>query len=445
MTKTLQTQAHAQAQAALAVEGAPAGMSIDWDLRGGARELWALLPGLAAPNVVLGLGAPLLQAAGAQVDGYAAFERLSHGRYTLPATPHALWTLVTGPHAGAVFETAERLKRELAPLLRVAEATSLFNYRQGRDLTGYVDGTANPQGDEAWAAVLLPDGPLRGGSFALVQRWLHFRERFAALPPQARDDTMGRRLADNEEMADAPESAHIKRTEQEDFDPPAFMLRRSMPWGDARRHGLQFIAFMNSLDKSERMLRRMLGLEDGLADALLGHTQAETGAYYFVPPVQGARLLLPAPQWPAAAPAPEPARYEVQRIRLRDNGPLVLEGEFTVAGQPAGGQVLCRCGLSRNKPWCDTSHRSAGFEALPGLPRANAGPGAQTPAARSRCVALQPVADGPLVVHGTVDLTDRDGGLLSCETGPTLCRCGHSANKPFCDGSHARVGFCAPE
>ena len=53
--------------------------------------------------------------------------------------------------------------------------------------------------------------------------------------------------------------------------------------------------------------------------------------------------------------------------------------------------------------------------------------------------------DGPLVVHGTVDLTDRDGGLLSCETGPTLCRCGHSANKPFCDGSHARVGFCAPE
>ena len=429
-----------QAQAALAVEGAPAAMSIEWDLRGGAQALWTLLPSLAAPDVVLGLGEPLLQAAGAQVPGYAGFERLSHGRHTLPATPHALWTWVPGPSASAVFETAERLKRLLAPHLRVAEATTLFSYRQGRDLTGYVDGTANPQGDEAWAAALVPDGPMQGGSFALVQRWLHFRERFAALPQAERDDTIGRRLADNEEMADAPESAHIKRTEQEDFDPPAFMLRRSMPWGDARRHGLQFIAFMSSLDKSQRMLRRMMGLEDGVADALLGHSQAETGAYYFVPPVRGGHLLLPAAQWPAAAPAPVAPSFEVQRIRLRDNGPLVLEGDFTVAGVPAAGQVLCRCGLSKDKPWCDASHRGAGFEA----PRCAAA--AAAPQTRvSRTVAIQPVADGPLVVHGTVDLTDRDGALISRETGPTLCRCGHSANKPYCDGSHARVGFCAPE
>ena len=432
------------AQSALAAEGVSAAMSIEWDLRGPPQALWALLPGLAAPDVVLGLGEPLLQAVAAQVPGYAAYERLSHGRHTLPATPHALWTLVPGASASAVFETSERLKRQLAPHLRVAEATPLFNYRQGRDLTGYVDGSANPQGDEAWAAALVPEGPLQGASFALVQRWLHFRERFAALPQAERDDTIGRRLADNEEMEDAPASAHIKRTEQEDFEPPAFMLRRSMPWGDVRRHGLQFMAYMSSLDKAQRMLRRMMGLEDGVADALLGHSQAETGAYYFVPPVREGRLVLPAARLPAAEPAAqaEPGRYDVQRIRLRENGPLVLEGDFTVAGVPAAGQVLCRCGLSRNKPWCDASHRAAAFQA--------AGEGAAVPLQAgavppSRSVAIQPVADGPLVVNGTVDIANRDGTLLSRETGPTLCRCGQSANKPYCDGSHARVGFYAPE
>ncbi len=429
-----------RAQAAITVEGAPAAMSIEWDLRGDAAALWHLLPTLAAPDVVLGLGAPLLQAVAAQLPGYADYERLSHGRHTLPATPHALWTLIPGSSASAVFETAERLKQQLVPHLRVAEATTLFSYRQGRDLTGYLDGTANPKGDEAWAAALVPDGPLQGGSFALVQRWLHFRERFAALPQAERDDTVGRRLADNEEMDDAPASAHIKRTEQEDYDPPAFMLRRSMPWGDARRHGLQFIAFMSDLGKSQRMLRRMMGLEDGVADALLDHSQAETGACYFVPPVVDGRLVLPPAQVPAAQPAPAPPHFECQQIRLRENGPLVLEGDFTLAGVPAGGNVLCRCGLSNNKPWCDASHRGTGFQALGEL-----APAPASTTSPSRTVLIQPVADGPLVVHGTVDIVGRSGALISRDTGPTLCRCGQSANKPYCDGSHARVGFRAPE
>ena len=132
----------------------------------------------------------------------------------------------------------------------------------------------------------------------------------------------------------------------------------------------------------------------------------------------------------APTPAPAPAPAPVATGPEDDMGFI----------WPAGGQVLCRCGLSKDKPWCDASHRGAGFEA----PRCAAA--AAAPQTRvSRTVAIQPVADGPLVVHGTVDLTDRDGALISRETGPTLCRCGHSANKPYCDGSHARVGFCAPE
>lgn len=427
-------------QAAIGIEGALSAMSLEWDLRGDAAALWAVLPGLVAEGVVVGLGGPLLDAVGAHVPGYRPFERLQQGRHTLPATPHALWTLALGASPGEVFQRAEALKQRLAAHLRVSEARTMFSYRQGRDLTGYQDGTANPRGDEAWAAALIEDGPFEHGSFALVQRWLHFRERFAALPQAERDLTIGRTLEGDVEMDDAPPTAHIKRTEQEDFDPPAFLLRRSMPWGDLRRHGLVFIAFASDLSKPERMLRRMVGLEDGLQDALLGHSQAETGAYYFVPPVADGRLLLPAaqPRPAVAAPAaPMPAR---STLTLREHGPLLLAGNFVVAGVPMVRGALCRCGRSADKPFCDGSHAAAGFVAAGGCAAfTGQGRGAARP------VIVQPVADGPLVVQGAVELCAADGASLGTVEGPTLCRCGHSANKPFCDGAHARVGFCASE
>ncbi len=427
-------------QAAIGIEGAPSAMSLEWDLRGGAAALWTQLPSLVAEGVVVGLGAPLLDAAGATVPGFRSFERLQHGRHAMPATPHALWTLVLGASPGEVFQRAETLKQQLAAHLRVAEARTMFSYRQGRDLTGYQDGTANPHGDEAWAAALIDGGPFDRGSFALVQRWLHFRERFAALPQAERDLTIGRTLEGDVEMDDAPPTAHIKRTEQEDYEPPAFMLRRSMPWGDLRRHGLVFIAFASDLTKPERMLRRMVGLEDGLQDALLGHSQAETGAYYFVPPVADGRLVLPAAQPMPAAAVPASATATRNTITLREHGPLLLSGDFVVDGKPVARGALCRCGRSANKPFCDGSHGAAGFAAA-----GDCAPLAGPARVASRPVIVQAVADGPLVVHGAVELCAAGGASLGSVDGPTLCRCGHSANKPFCDGAHARVGFCAPE
>ncbi len=439
--------AHAEVQSALEVEGAAAGMSMEWDLRGDAQPLWATLSSLAREGVVIGVGAPLLQAVGAQVAGLLPYARLVHGRHALPETQHALWTLVLGAGPGVVFEQAEQLKQALSPFLRLAEATSLFSYRSGRDLTGYRDGSANPEGDAAREAALIADGPLRAGSFALVQRWLHFRERFQALPVAQRDRVIGRTLEQDEEMDDAPPSAHIKRTEQEDFDPPAFMLRRSMPWGDARRHGLQFIAFMSDLGKSQAMLERMLGLSDGIADALLEHSQAETGAYYLVPPVREGRLVLPGSPGSSSSPheaadtEPEQDLPVSNLIRLRENGALALEGNFCVAGEPQRRAELCRCGASLRKPYCDGSHSAAGFTAAGELARLPLPPAS---AAGGR-VDIQPIADGPLVVCGTVELLGAGDAVTRFQTGPTLCRCGQSANKPYCDGSHARTGFRAPD
>ena len=119
-------------QPALALEGAGAGVSMEWDLRGDAQALWSGLAQLAREDVVIGIGAPLLAAAGADMAGLQTYPRRVCGRHTLPATQHALWTLVLGPTPGAVFERAEQLKQALTPwlqLLRMWRAIVPFGRR----------------------------------------------------------------------------------------------------------------------------------------------------------------------------------------------------------------------------------------------------------------------------------------------------------------------------
>ncbi|MBK6395169.1 MAG: CDGSH iron-sulfur domain-containing protein [Betaproteobacteria bacterium] len=97
--------------------------------------------------------------------------------------------------------------------------------------------------------------------------------------------------------------------------------------------------------------------------------------------------------------------------------------------------ALCRCGASRNKPFCDGSHTKAGF-VDPGLLPASAAP-ASDAAGRVR---VTPLPDGPLKCEGPLTLAATDGRTSTAD--PTfLCRCGHSGNKPYCDGTHKRIGF----
>jgi putative iron-dependent peroxidase len=279
------------AQPSLFREGALAGHSLEWDLAGDPKEALSKLAALDPAGAVIGLGAPLVAAVGKTIPGFSAFENLE-GRVSMPSTQKALWAYVLDDTPGQAFSRAEALHRLVDGPFQLAETQPVFRYRDGRDLTGYLDGTANPKDDEAVAAALIPDGERAGGSFALVQRYVHFRSRFERLSQDARDAVVGRRLSDNEEMDDAPETSHVKRTDQEGYDEPAFMLRRSMPWGDLRTHGLLFVAFIADLRTMDLVLRRMCGLVDGESDALLKYTQAETGAYYYCPPLAGGRLNL---------------------------------------------------------------------------------------------------------------------------------------------------------
>jgi len=109
-----------------------------------------------------------------------------------------------------------------------------------------------------------------------------------------RDNIIGRRLSDNEELDDAPVSAHVKRTAQESFDPEAFVVRRSMPWANVGGEGLMFVAFGKSLDAFEAQLRRMTGQEDKIVDSLFRFTRPISGSYFWCPPISNGRLDLTA-------------------------------------------------------------------------------------------------------------------------------------------------------
>lgn len=245
------------------------------------------------PGVTVGLGAPLVRALGANVPGLHDFEAVAAPGASFPSTQGALWASVDGADAGEALHRARALTAQLGEVFSVDEDVAAFVYAGGRDLTGYEDGTENPKGKRAAeVALVAAPPPLAGSSFVAVQRWVHALGHFDALPAKVRDDVIGRSRETNEELARAPASAHVKRTAQESFRPHAFMLRRSMPWGDVGAHGLYFVAYGASLSPFERVLRRMAGLEDGVVDGLLRFSRPVTGGAYWCPPVARARLVL---------------------------------------------------------------------------------------------------------------------------------------------------------
>jgi porphyrinogen peroxidase len=136
-------------------------------------------------------------------------------------------------------------------------------------------------------------GPgLDGSSYVAVQQWVHDFDAFEALAEQDRDHHFGRRREGNEEIENSPTWAHVKRTAQESFEPPAFMLRRSMPWVMSTQAGLFFVAFGCSHDAFERQMRRMAGLEDGVVDAMFRISRPVNGAYFWCPPLRDGKLDL---------------------------------------------------------------------------------------------------------------------------------------------------------
>ena len=137
---------------------------------------------------------------------------------------------------------------------------------------------------------------------------------------------------------------------------------------------------------------------------------------------------------------PQETPPKVNLARVRENGPLAVHGDVALAGHGAAFRLtLCRCGKSANKPYCDGAHAREGFAAT-GEPATK---DSKVLARRDGTVTITPREDGPLVVSGSLEIGSGTGRTIDrCEK-TALCRCGASQNKPFCDGTHAKIGFRA--
>lgn len=128
----------------------------------------------------------------------------------------------------------------------------------------------------------------------------------------------------------------------------------------------------------------------------------------------------------------------VNVVRVRENGPLALHAPLSIADQDAGLRAtLCRCGASQHKPYCDGSHTVIGFTASGEAPTQAFEP----LAVRNGPLTVTPQTDGPLRVQGPLEVVTGTGRTVLCTSEAYLCRCGGSGHKPFCDGTHKKIGF----
>ena len=297
-----------KAQAGILAPLPEQGRYVFFTLAGSGAALTSALSKLQATavdgKVVVGIGLQVLQKMGKQLSLMREFPHLKGAMFEAPSTPYALCLWLRSDQRGELLAITAKLASMLAPAFKIDHAVDTFLHERtasghGRDLTGYEDGTENPEADAAVAASITAgqgEG-VDGSSFWALQQWMHDYAAFGRMSVNEQDNTVGRRCSDNEELEDAPESAHVKRTAQESFEPEAFVVRRSMPWWSVSpqgedHSGLMFSAFGCSFNAFEAQMRRMLGMDDGISDALFTFSRPLTGSYFWCPPVKDGQLDL---------------------------------------------------------------------------------------------------------------------------------------------------------
>lgn len=205
----------------------------------------------------------------------------------VPATQGDLLLWLQGSDRGFLFDRAMTCFKLLRDDFDIQLEIQAFVYHDMRDLSGFVDGIGNPEGEKALAAALVPAGhPGEGGSFMLTQKWVHDLDAFNALSVEEQEHVFGRTKADAVEFdeADMPANAHVGRTDISHDGVPQKIWRRSVPYGGVSEHGLYFVAFSCELDRLDYLLRNMYGMNgDGIRDRLLEFTRPVTSSWWYAP------------------------------------------------------------------------------------------------------------------------------------------------------------------
>lgn len=245
-------------------------------------------------RTVVGLSASLCKTLGIKAPKeLRAFQTPVGSKLKLPETPVDLLVWLRGTPAqdrGDLLGISRQVQALLGDAFVLIEAVEAFkhlkkNSNKSHDLTDYEDGTENPKGQKAVDFGFAPDG----SSFLAVQKWQHKWDSIAKMSPTEQNQAMGRNKQTNAELETAPPSAHVKRSTQEDFTlsdgTEGFNLRRSMPWSDGTNSGLMFTAFGKSFEAFELQLKRMVGADDGITDAVFKMSKPITGSFFWCPPL----------------------------------------------------------------------------------------------------------------------------------------------------------------
>ncbi|MCF2527915.1 Dyp-type peroxidase [Yinghuangia soli] len=209
-----------------------------------------------------------------------------------PSTPGDLLFHIRAQRMDLCFELATHLMARLKGAVTVRDEVHGFKYFDDRDLLGFVDGTENPVGSPAHRAAFTTaqaDPDFAGGSYVIVQKYLHDMEAWNALPVEAQERAVGRTKLSDIEMSDEekPPNSHVALTTVEDADGvQQQIVRLNMPFGTLGRgeFGTYFIGYCATPSVTEEMLDNMfLGSPPGVHDRLLDFSTAVTGSLYFVP------------------------------------------------------------------------------------------------------------------------------------------------------------------
>ena len=287
-------------QLGIFAQGTAAHHFLEFDLRPGVEPADAIAPfrRLRAPevssggiNIVLGISAEIWRAVApswAPLDLEDFHPISAAGGRGAPATQHDAWVWISGAAADITWDHARAATLGVADVAQLVAEQPAFPYHDGHDMTGFVDGTANPPTRLAPHVAMVPPGaPGEGGSHVLVMRWVHDLARFGRLTVKEQESVIGRTKVDSVELVPPmrPPSAHISRVQVDDAHGHEIEIyRRSVPYGTVAEHGLYFIAFSGERGRFDTLLGRMFDvLGDGVTDRLTDFSRPVASACYFVP------------------------------------------------------------------------------------------------------------------------------------------------------------------
>lgn len=208
-----------------------------------------------------------------------------------PSVPCDLFIQIRADRADICYALGVEIFDLLKLHTELVEQTKGFRYLDGRDLTGFVDGTENPKGMRKLEVAVVGDNDpdFIGGSYVHVQRYRHNMNSWQRLAIKHQEDIIGRTKADDKEYpsSEKPSFSHAKRTNLKDAEGNKIeILQQSMPYGDMSVQGLFFVSFAKSPKPFAQILHSMIyGDEDGVYDKLLDYTTAETGSAFFAPSI----------------------------------------------------------------------------------------------------------------------------------------------------------------